>query len=118
MSFEGFYECLCENGHYHQVNTSHEWFYFYEGTSPFICNFCKAKCAFTHLCDVTNGFGKDYPQSLPASKEEIGFDDEPAQDHHGNKYFIKHSKYQPVNMMKPDEANSDLSGDCWIIQEP
>ena len=48
MSFEGYYQVICEKGH-----LSTEGLDFYEDTWK--CPYCESKCAWTNIVDTTNG---------------------------------------------------------------
>jgi len=53
MSFEGYYQILCKNGHYHTVDVhASDWFYGYE--DDWECH-CGAKKAHENTVDQTNG---------------------------------------------------------------
>lgn len=107
MSYEGYDEFLCEDGHYF---TQGCW---EDPTSG--CPYCGKEMKYTHSVDQTNGvqyisatsrYSADEPEdhtwypepsTVPAPKEEIGWDDIWASDHHGNKYASKLMKYRPLN---------------------
>lgn len=89
MSYEGYEEFLCANGHYHCTGSWDE-----ELAS---CPFCKAPIAYSNNVDVTNGEDESEPWTMPAPKEEIGFDDDWRQDHYGNKYAVKVIRYDPID---------------------
>ena len=48
MSFEGYYQVICKNGHYHTKDS-------YEADEEMACPFCKSPKAWENLVDVTNG---------------------------------------------------------------
>lgn len=48
MSYEGYVQCICLNGH------RFDWWDIYSCQEP-ICDFCKAKAAFSNSVDQTNG---------------------------------------------------------------
>ena len=54
MSFEGYYQCLCEKGHYWEVD-AYEVPMFYEPEEVLKCPTCKGKLAWWNLVDITNG---------------------------------------------------------------
>lgn len=85
MSYEGFNEYVCLNGHYFTADP------YYQST---VCP-CGAINHWFHTVDQTNGMDEQCPNTFCAPKTEIGWDDIPCQDHYGNKYFLKNSRYQP-----------------------
>lgn len=89
MSYEGYKEYLCQNGHYRCTGC------WDESLSP--CPFCKAPMAFSNSVDVTNGEVEEEPWSMPAPKSEIGFDDDWREDHYGNKYALKVPRYKALD---------------------
>lgn len=97
MSYEGYEEYICPDGHHWIVDAS---IMLYgeqsEKIQATMCPECK-KMAFYHCSvDETNGIEEDNPYTLPGPKEEIGFEDKPMTDHRGNKYFLKIDKYRPI----------------------
>jgi transcription elongation factor Elf1 len=48
MSFEGYHQVICGNGHYHTVDA-------YYADDEFACPFCKCPKAWENTVDVTNG---------------------------------------------------------------
>lgn len=50
MSFEGYYQLLCKNGHYHETDI---WALYDE--TKWKCPICKDKLAWWHTVDLTNG---------------------------------------------------------------
>lgn len=99
MSYEGYSEYLCVNGHaaiydcYEDVPTS--------------CS-CGAKWGWRHGVDLTNGVeyesydengepvGDPFNYTVPAPVEEIGFDDVWQTDHYGNRYSVKRLRFKPL----------------------
>lgn len=90
MSYEGFEEYICANGHYFSMNC-------YD-SRPHGCpqGDCDAQMVWHHSVDETNGFYEDSTDTYPAPREEIGWDDIPHTDHYGNNYFTKRLKYKPA----------------------
>lgn len=96
MSYEGYEEFICVNGHYwaddalslmHASNS--------EKKSALVCPHCKKKAQYTCSVDQTNGMDESDPDTLSGPKVEVGFDDLACKDHYGNKYFVKRLKYAP-----------------------
>lgn len=54
MSFEGFYQMLCENGH-----SMHEDVYGFDEPENKLCSICGKKVAWWNLVDTTNGSWDD-----------------------------------------------------------
>ena len=48
MSFEGYYQVICKNGHYHTVDA-------YHADEELACPFCKCPKEWDNLVDTTNG---------------------------------------------------------------
>lgn len=60
MSFEGYYEHLCPNGHYWTTDVYEE---MYSGEAK--CPHCKQESTWFHLVDETNGSDPNYPSTMP-----------------------------------------------------
>jgi hypothetical protein len=50
MSYEGYFQALCENGHYNQFPELYD-----SDSSPECCHICKSKIVWTNMVDDTNG---------------------------------------------------------------
>jgi hypothetical protein len=87
VSYSGYREFLCANGHYARTDCWDD--------DPSECSFCKAKIAQRNSVDTTNGQNDDEAWSMPAAKHPAGFDDKWHQDHYGNRYATKVLKYKP-----------------------
>lgn len=87
MSYSGFREFICENGHYQREGCWED--------DPSECFFCKAKIAFSNSVDQTNGQNADEPWSMPGAKDQVGFDDNWFEDHYGNRYAKQIPRYAP-----------------------
>ncbi len=100
MSYEGYEEYLCENGHYFTHNAY--------STVRYECPNCQARVAYRHSVDTANGYGHDrfyceqnneeydnsfYDESAP--KMENRWDDIWRTDHYGTRYAEKLLKYLP-----------------------
>lgn len=83
MSYEGYEEYLCTEGHYSSYSCWQD--------RPTVCGVygCTKPLVLRHAVDETNGFGK------PAQKVEIGWEDVPMKDHYGNAYFVKNLRFSP-----------------------
>jgi hypothetical protein len=64
MSYEGYHEFLCVNGHRTHVDCNE--------SDPKACERCGGSMAFWNSVDRTNGQDPDYPGSMPAEKIQIG----------------------------------------------
>lgn len=47
--------------------------------------------------DNTNGYLENCPQTHEPTMNEVGFIDHWREDHYGNRYAVKSSRYAPVN---------------------
>lgn len=110
MSYEGYTEFLCEKGHYLCYDV-HCYIVRTSGAYSCVCEHCGTELKWMHDVDQTNGLEVDdngdvleiqLPSLVDAPKKEIGFDDIPHVDHHGNKYFTRSKRYAPV-------------GDIWSL---
>lgn len=101
MSYEGFTQILCANGHYHTVDAHED----YLADDYWRCPICGALKAWTNEVNTTNGsFDTVYDDDEEGTHEERidgyveleedSFEDEWHVDHHGNKYATKISKYK------------------------
>jgi hypothetical protein len=92
MSYEGYEEFLCPNGHYF----SYDAMYMRDGhDGPLLCPHCQQSPVWTRSVDVTNGVDPEYPESQEGRKSKIGFDDAWHTDHYGNRYATKVQRYAP-----------------------
>ena len=87
MSFEGFNEYLCENGHYFSCDVFMD--------QPVQCPVCRARLKYSRMVDQTNGIIEGEPGTYPAELVTIGYTDIPKVDRLGNKYFTTINKYDP-----------------------
>ncbi len=92
MSYEGYVEKLCSNGHLSSVDAHDD----YEEDK---CHRCKKPFVFIHHVDQTNGIeedenGEPHPYTVGYPFEKDGFDDEVYVDHYDNKYFVKILRYK------------------------
>lgn len=65
MSFEGYYQVLCENGHYEEVDC-----YDFD-TSMWQCPECGGHSIYQHLIDQTNGDGDEQRVEFEIEAKEI-----------------------------------------------
>jgi hypothetical protein len=86
MSYEGYDEYLCANGHYGAFDV-------YQDT-PKECR-CGAAWAWYHSVDQTNGWDESDPVCCDAPKIEIGGDPVPHVDYLGNQYFTCNTRFAP-----------------------
>jgi hypothetical protein len=93
MSFEGFYEYICEKGHYKSVDV-------YNDSHSGSCDKCGSKWGYSHLVDQTNGYEEDNSSTYPAPKLTYSVEDEWKEDHYGNKYAISISLYAPIDIWR------------------
>ncbi len=92
MSYEGYQEKLCSNGHLSYSSDIYE--DFAENESLLVCNFCKEPFVFIHSIDETNGIlfdsiGKEILSTISYPFIVIGYDDDWKKDHYGNSYSEK-----------------------------
>ncbi|AXH72485.1 MAG: oxygen-sensitive ribonucleoside-triphosphate reductase [Caudoviricetes sp.] len=105
MSYSGYYEYICEKGHYFSRDC---W-----DSEPDKCPHCRGKIEYRHSVDQTNGYGENEKyldevevttdeekdkflysdQSAP--KTQIGFEDVERIDKYGNKFYIEVKLYAP-----------------------
>ena len=88
MSFEGYYEYICERKHRFSCDV-------YSDSDDSNCPHCGGKKAFSHLVDQTNGYEVDNPGTYPAGVRIVGFEDTWSKDHYGNKYATKRDLVEP-----------------------
>lgn len=88
MSYEGYTERLCINGHY----SAHD--VYCDG--PTKCPHCGGAYRYSHGVDQTNGYDEDCEYSCGAPKREIGHEDVWHEDHLGNRYATKLLRYEPL----------------------
>lgn len=94
MSFSGFYEYVCESGHYMSNDVY--------GIDVDKCYHCSKKLVWRHLVDQTNGYGGDkeyakehgleyveHYQDISAPKTKIDSEYVERIDCLGNKYYIE-----------------------------
>jgi len=94
MSYEGYTEYLCDNGHYWKVRSSGKDFEG-QGSQQLFCVHCRYPFAFFSVVDQTYGVKEDVPGSFEAPKIEYGWEDIPKQDHWGAKYCEKRPLFLP-----------------------
>lgn len=97
MSYEGYKELLCGNGHYYTHDAYDD--------APATCPHCGSHWDFFHPIDLTNGSDPDDPGTMPAPKIESGWDDIWLTDHYGNRYAIKRPKYRPDSEWQKKHAS-------------
>lgn len=97
MSYEGYEEFLCQNGHYWTVDAMTMMHgEDKEKNESMLCSTCHHKAVYVVSVDETNGVDVDVPETMPAPKKLIGHTDIPLTDHYGNRYFGKVNRYEPV----------------------
>lgn len=88
MTYKIFNQFICSNGHVWttdvmiMIDGTNE-----ERINALRCSHCKQKAEYTYFSDKEEN----------GPLKEIGFDDIPQVDHHGNKYFTKLMKYEIDN---------------------
>lgn len=110
MSYEGYQEYLCANGHYQSMDCYAD--------DPTACDRCGAAFAHWHPVDQTNGVEDANPSTMPAPKEQIGADDEWHIDHHGNRYAVAIPRYRPLAEWKPLAALADATMTAPTVPTP
>jgi len=86
MSYSGFEEYICVNGHYYASDC-------YDSID--VCPQCNGQKAFQHFVDQTNGKDANNPDTFSADKKLIGQEDVWHTDHLGNKYVVQIPTYTP-----------------------
>lgn len=100
MSYEGYEEFICKNGHYNTLDVN---YFTYGSDDPKIqkemefCPCCGEKYKWQCSVDQTNGYYEDDPSTFDAPKKVVGFTDSWHVDHYGNKYATKIFQYEPIN---------------------
>lgn len=109
MSYEGYTEYLCDNGHYWTVRASDNDFEGL-GRQSLFCTCCGAPYAFVSEVDLTNGSNPDIPHTFSAPKIEYGWEDIAKIDHWKNLYYEKLSLFLPdVRSRRWEVAMHNLS---------
>ena len=88
MSFEGFYEYLCERGHYFARDV-------YDA-DPKECPRCRSAIEWRHQVDQTNGYDEAYPGTCCAPKAIKGTSDVWHEDHYGNPFAEELKEFEPA----------------------
>lgn len=89
MSYEGFEQYICPN--------KHQWEMDVRSNDSCVCPLCQEEPILYHSVNTTNGVCETDPTTMRAELVEVGFDDEWHNDHYGNRYAVKISKYAPAN---------------------
>ena len=97
MSYEGYAEYLCANGHYKSTADD-------DGSKG--CRHCDAAWAYWHPVNETNGYDPVDTETYEAAKKEDGYDDIWKVDHYGNKYAEKILRYRPVTPEEEGEYDN------------
>lgn len=120
MSYEGYDEFLCQNGHYWTVDAM-TMMHGEDGEKDkvTICGVCHHKAVYVAAVDETNGVDTEVPETIPAPKKLIGHTDIPLTDHYGNRYFGKVNRYEPV-FDNPRQMFKRINGDQNedVVKEP
>lgn len=97
MSYEGYEEHICENGHHWTLDAGFYSFGQPEDSGPdfYNCPHCGKPAKYMASVDQTNGYYEDDPSTFAAPKKEVGFEDKWQTDHYGNKYAVKIRLYEP-----------------------
>lgn len=70
MSWEGYNQNICANGHMFNSDALLDWFY--DGVKEQeICPYCKAPKVWTHVVDETNGYEAGNQSTYPMELEEL-----------------------------------------------
>ena len=94
MSYEGYTEYICDNGHYWTVRTSDKNFEG-QGRLGLFCVHCGYPFAFSSEVDRTNGTIASEPKTFEAPKIEYGWEDIAKHDHWRNLYYEKRPLFLP-----------------------
>ena len=96
MSYEGYEEYICPNGHYwaedalNLVHASKN-----EVQKFTTCRICNQYAQYECSVDQTNGVELENPWTLSGPKSEIGFQEQECRDHRGNVFYQKIPLYKP-----------------------
>lgn len=90
MSFEGFYQMLCSNGHLTEYDV------YDDRGSCCRHEFCRKPYEMEHLVDTTNGIDEDFISTRRASVELIGQDDHWLTDRYGTFYSVSVPRYRHI----------------------
>ena len=101
MSFERYYEFICEKGHY---STQRLCVY---DLSENGCGLCKQPIAYTNLVDQTNGMDQNDPTTLPLPTLVLAEEDHWQTDHYGNKYATVIKLYEPKDKAEWTQVGSE-----------
>lgn len=93
MSYEGFSQLLCKNGHLHEEDSNVA----YSETPSAGCPVCAESFVWRHDVDQTNGYSEDHPSTCRAELTEIGYEDVWHKDHYGNRYAVKRLRFEPTD---------------------
>jgi hypothetical protein len=113
MSYEGYTQVLCKNGHYHTYDCytwscicDTSWDIDKQEPREWKCPICQASLAWRNGVNLTNGSFEVNPETGKEERidgyvelEENGFEDVWHEDHYGNKYVTKLMHYKV-----PDEG--------------
>lgn len=91
MSYEGFTEYLCPNGHYWSYDV------YFESEDRHVCKVCGAVAKWGHDVDQTNGIDLDDPSTMRGEVKQIGFMDAWHTDHYGNRWAQKILLLEPAS---------------------
>jgi len=92
MSYEGYTEYICKNGHYWTIDAMD----LIHGEPSRVCSVCSELPEYWHDVDQTNGYDEEYPDTCAAPRIEVGFVDVWQEDHYGNRYATKRMLYAPT----------------------
>ena len=88
MSYEGYEQFICEDGHYTVMGP-----HYFDIPA---CD-CGKRMKWNCSVDITNGFEEDAPWSKPGIFEEVDWIDQWKVDHYGNRYAEQTCLYIPIN---------------------
>lgn len=97
MSFSGYYQLLCEHGHYFEMDA-----YKYELSGLVVCPICRHFVIWWNLVDTTNGKG------CPVELEVLDREWKQTCPTCGHVGIIRHTRYRIPNVGHRTKAYTDL----------
>jgi hypothetical protein len=105
MSFEGYVEYLCEDGHYNRLDASYLW----DMHTP-TCTYCARPVAWSRVVDETNGIDFDDPSTLPYAALEVLTPERTERCSLGHMHVTAPARYRiPVSAAKGEPDASVMS---------
>lgn len=104
MSFEGYYQVICENGHVESGVDLHSL------TSQSVCGYnkCRKRIQWYHLVDITNGYDSKFLDTSDAALKSIEHDEDWSLDIYGNVFCKVTERYEPVGLGWEELTHTDV----------